>query len=158
MAYYDLRKKVIDILVRLNVLIKIGIGVISSIPESLALEGVNAVRWGSILISVVILSMAILFIYFFSNTISNPLRLLSNAAKKIIDGEYNHHLQVKTTDEVGELTNVFNIMTHGLQEREKLKGALDKICKRRGCKPSTSRRNQVRGRKKRSNGSFHGYP
>ncbi len=106
---------------------QIGVGVISSIPEKLALEGVNAVRWGSVLISVIILSGAILFIYFFSNTISRPLQLLSNAAEKIGDGEYDHQLQVKTRDEVGELTKVFNLMVHGLKEREKLKGALNKF-------------------------------
>ena len=105
----------------------IGIGVISSIPEKMALEGVNAVRWGSVLIAIIILSVAILFIYFFSDTIARPLQLLSNAAEKISNGEYEHKLQVKTRDEVGELTKVFNLMAHGLQEREKLKGALNKF-------------------------------
>ena len=106
---------------------RMGMGVISSIPESLALEGVNAVKWGSVLISVIIVSTAILFIYFFSNTISRPLRVLANAAGRVNRGEYDHSLKVKTRDEVGKLTRAFNTMTNGLKEREKLKGALNKF-------------------------------
>ncbi len=103
------------------------LGTVSSISEELALEGVAAVRWGSFLISIAILSLAILFIYLFSNTISEPIRNLADAADKIKDGKYDYKLKFKTNDEVGRLTNTFNRMATGLKEREKLKGALGKF-------------------------------
>ena len=110
-----------------NRLDSINAGVISSIPEKLALEGVDAVRWGAILISIIIVSTAVLFIYFFSDTLSKPLRTLVDAADKVKNGEYRQRISIKTHDEVGKLTNAFNLMTQGLQEREKLKGALGKF-------------------------------
>ena len=105
----------------------IRLGLVATLPEEIALEGVTMVRWGSFLMTMAVLSVAILFIYYFSNTISNPIRSLVAATKKIQAGKYDQKLKATTKDEVGLLTKSFNTMAAGLGEREKLKGALGKF-------------------------------
>ncbi len=103
------------------------LGLITTIQASRALEGVNIARVRSLLISLLIISIAILFIYFFSKTISEPIKNLAQATNDIVKGHYGQKIQKKTNDELGELTDAFNAMSEGLEEREKLKGALGKF-------------------------------
>ena len=102
-------------------------GLVAIIPEEIALEGVSTVRWGSFLVTMAVLSGAILLIYYFSNTISNPIKNLVEATKRIKSGNYQQAVKAVTSDEIGTLTNSFNQMAEGLGEREKLKGALGKF-------------------------------
>ena len=53
------------------------------------------------------------------------IREVSNAADKLAQGDYKKPLPVKTHDEVGELTRSFNTMALQLEERIRLKEALD---------------------------------
>lgn len=101
--------------------------VITTVNETLALEGVKIARIRSFLISLLIISLAILFIYYFSKTISSPIRQLVNATHRIRGGHYDVHIDAKANDEIGELTTAFNHMNDGLKEREKLKGAFNKF-------------------------------
>ena len=103
------------------------LGLVASIPEEIALEGVDTVRWGSLLVMMAVLCLAIIFIYFFSNTISSPIKTLVNATKRIKEGHYDEFIKATTNDEIGILTTSFNSMSQGLREREKLKGALGKF-------------------------------
>ncbi len=105
----------------------LGVGIVSVIPESLALEGVQVVRVGSFLISMVILSLAIIVIYFFSSTLTKPILHLVEASERIAQGDISSRLSVDSKDELGVLTRAFNSMSQGLQEREQLKGALGKF-------------------------------
>ncbi len=109
---------------------KLSIGdlvVITTMNENRALEGVTVAKIRSLLIALLIISLAILFIYFFSKTISEPLKNLVHATHRIREGHYDIHLKAKYRDEIGELTNAFNHMNEGLKERETLKGAFGKF-------------------------------
>lgn len=105
----------------------INAGIITTIPAAKALEGVKTVQYRSILISLAILSLMLIFIYFFAHTISSPVKDLVKATKKINEGDYETSLVPKTNDEIGDLTQSFTQMANGLAEREKLKGALGKF-------------------------------
>lgn len=105
----------------------INAGIITTIPAEKALEGVKTVQYRSILISLAILSLMLIFIYFFAHTISSPVKELVTATRKINEGDYETSLVPKTNDEIGDLTRSFTQMANGLAEREKLKGALGKF-------------------------------
>ncbi len=102
-------------------------GVITTIPADKALEGVKTVQYRSLLISLAILSIMMILIYFFALTLSAPIKKLVSATREIEEGNYETSLKSKSNDEIGDLTNSFNHMARGLGEREKLKGALGKF-------------------------------
>lgn len=100
---------------------------ITTVNEDIAFESVRWARITTILISLLVMTLAILLIYFFSRTISDPLKRLVGATQRIRAGHYDTHVQSTSRDEVGELTGAFNEMTDGLREREHLKGAFGKF-------------------------------
>ncbi len=53
------------------------------------------------------------------------IKEVSRAAERIARGDFDHQLPVKTRDEVGHLMQSFNTMTAQLQERIRIKTALD---------------------------------
>ncbi|HNA80352.1 MAG TPA: adenylate/guanylate cyclase domain-containing protein, partial [Turneriella sp.] len=101
--------------------------VVVEMEKDRALESVNRLRITSALIAGIIILSALLLVYFFAKTISEPIRELKIAADKIKSGDYHLRLTPRTGDEVGALTQAFNDMAVGLEEREKLKGALGKF-------------------------------
>jgi adenylate cyclase len=109
---------------------KIDIGntaVVVEISKDKALESVNRLRTTAALIAGIIILVALLLVYFFAKTISEPIRELKLAADRIKSGDYETRLTPRSGDEVGALTQAFNDMAVGLEEREKLKGALGKF-------------------------------
>ncbi|GAB4440615.1 MAG: hypothetical protein OHK0011_23110 [Turneriella sp.] len=101
--------------------------VVVEMEKDRALESVNRLRITSALIAGIIILAALLLVYFFAKTISEPIRELKLAADRIRGGDYHLQLTPRTGDEVGALTQAFNDMAVGLEEREKLKGALGKF-------------------------------
>jgi adenylate cyclase len=93
--------------------------VITIIQEDVVFEGIRRTTWRNIYLSIAVLFLAILFIYFFSKTISRPLQLLSLAAFKIEGGQYDLNLRVKNRDETGVLTSSFISMGHALENFER---------------------------------------
>ena len=53
------------------------------------------------------------------------IKAVSEAAREIAEGRLDHHLPVKSRDEVGELVASFNTMTRQLEERLRLKNSLN---------------------------------
>lgn len=106
---------------------KLNLSLATNIEAKHALEGVYIARIRALLISLLILSVAILFIYFFSKTLSEPIKQLALATQEIIKGHFGAKIPKKSEDEIGDLTEAFNSMSTGLEEREKLKGALGKF-------------------------------
>ncbi len=104
-----------------------GAALITTVNEDIAFEAVRWARITTILIAFIIICIAILFIYFFSRTISDPLKRLVGATQTIRAGKYDVHVESRSRDEVGELTVAFNEMADGLKEREHLKGAFGKF-------------------------------
>lgn len=61
----------------------------------------------------VIVLVGILF--FIASSITNPLRRMVTATKKIAQGDLNHHVQLDVRDEIGQLAQSFNQMTERLK-------------------------------------------
>jgi two-component system sensor histidine kinase/response regulator len=55
--------------------------------------------------------------YLLTLRITNPLRSLAGVARQVAEGHSPMPLIPSTRDEIGQLTSIFNMMTHSLQER-----------------------------------------
>jgi len=104
-----------------------GFGIIASAEESKAFQAVYDIQFRNILITAMILVAAIMIIFFFGKTITNPIIRLVGATKKIIEGQYRVDIAPTSKDEIGELTSTFIEMGKGLEEREKIKSAFGKF-------------------------------
>ena len=83
--------------------------VITTVQTYIVLEGVRKTTRRNIYISAVILSLSILIIYFFSKSLSRPLKVLTAIVNEINQGNFNTELfsEIKKTkkDEIGVLAN-----------------------------------------------------
>ncbi|MCC6275556.1 MAG: HAMP domain-containing protein, partial [Leptospiraceae bacterium] len=103
------------------------VGIIATIAEKKAFEEVYNIRRRNIFLMIVVLNLAILIVYYFAKSISQPILKLVSAAKQIEFGQFALNLKPTTTDEVGILTNSFLSMSNGLMERENLKASFGKF-------------------------------
>jgi adenylate cyclase len=88
--------------------------VITSIEYSKIFEGIAATTRRNIYLTIAVLSISIIFVWFFSKTISIPLRALASAARQIEGGKFNLNLNSKSRDEIGVLTVSFGKMCSAL--------------------------------------------
>jgi adenylate cyclase len=88
--------------------------VITTIPYDVVFEGVAATTRRNLYLTGAVLCIAVLFVWFFSKTVSVPLKALAKAARQIEGGDFNLHLTAKTKDEVGFLTKSFQRMSGAL--------------------------------------------
>ncbi|MDR2966019.1 MAG: HAMP domain-containing protein [Treponema sp.] len=96
---------------------KISIGnavVITTIPYDIVMEGTAATTRRNIYLSGAVLFIAILFVWFFSKTVSVPLKILARAARQIEGGNFELDLKSKAKDEIGFLTRSFQKMSGAL--------------------------------------------
>lgn len=73
---------------------------------------------GFAILNIVIISAVLVRINL--KNIFKPIEQINEATKKVALGEYDIELESKREDEIGELTNNFNKMTHGLKSTENL--------------------------------------
>ncbi len=104
-----------------------GGGVISTVSEKKAFEAVRRIRFRNIVITIIVLNLAILIVYFFSKTLTGPVRRLVDATNQIEQGNFEIDIEKSTNDEIGQLTESFINMGKGLSEREKIKDAFGKF-------------------------------
>ena len=88
--------------------------VITCIEYDRVFEGIAATTRRNIYLTVTVLSFSIIFIWFFSKTISIPLKSLAVAARSIEGGEFKIELKQRNRDEIGILTNSFQRMSNAL--------------------------------------------
>jgi adenylate cyclase len=88
--------------------------VITSIEYNKVFEGVAATTRRNSYLTAAVMFLSVLFIWFFSKSISVPLKLLSEAALKIEVGTFEVDLRSKSRDEIGLLTNSFSRMSAAL--------------------------------------------
>jgi adenylate cyclase len=88
--------------------------VITTIPYDVVFEGIAATTRRNLYLTGAVLFIAILFVWFFSKTVSVPLKTLAGAARQIEGGDFDLHLTPKTRDEVGFLTKSFQRMSGAL--------------------------------------------
>ena len=73
--------------------------------------------------SIWILLAAIIAAYFISQKIINPLRNMTDAAKKFGKGDFSERVAVTGKDEVAELATAFNNMAESLDKLEKMRSS-----------------------------------
>jgi len=103
------------------------LGVITTVPEKLAFEAIYRIQRRNILLMIMFVTLAILIIYYYSKTLSGPIRKLVGATRAIEEGNYALDLKPKSQDEVGVLTRAFVNMGMGLEEKERIKDAFGRF-------------------------------
>jgi len=88
--------------------------VITSVEYDKVFRSINAATMSNICLAIAVLIISIIFIWFFSKTISIPLRSLAAAASKIEGGNFEQKLHSKARDEIGALTYNFGKMCSAL--------------------------------------------
>lgn len=68
---------------------------------------------------------ALLFVVI-SGRITKPLRLITTGTLEIKQGHYEHRIDYRSGDEVGQLAEAFNTMASGLQEKELIRSTFNK--------------------------------
>jgi len=76
-------------------------------------------RRGLFVFAAVLLVLVAAAASWFSVTVASPLRVLTVAARRMISGNYDMKIGVKTKDEFGELASTFNAMRKAIADREK---------------------------------------
>ncbi|MDR3248007.1 MAG: HAMP domain-containing protein [Treponema sp.] len=97
------------------------LSVITSVEYNVIVEGIAATTRRNLFLSGGVLFLSVLLIWFFSKSISVPVKRLAAAAELIKEGQFEIELKAATHDEVGLLTESFVEMGRGLAERERLK-------------------------------------
>ena len=88
--------------------------VITSVEYDKVFEGVTATTRRNIYLTFAVLFFSIMFIWFFSKSISVPLKTLAAAARKIEGGDFKLDLKSKSGDEIGLLGRSFQRMSSAL--------------------------------------------
>ena len=101
--------------------------VLTTAEAEQVLEPVNDTAKRNLYLSIAVLALSAMFVWFLSKSISTPIKLLTVAAHQIEAGEYELDLKPKTHDEVGLLTSSFVQMGKGLAERERLKDSFGRF-------------------------------
>jgi len=91
-----------------------GAVVITSIEYNKVFEGINATTRRNFYLTITVLSISIILIWFFAKTISVPLKALASAAQDIEGGKFEISLTPKNHDEIGVLTSSFQRMCKAL--------------------------------------------
>jgi len=89
--------------------------VITSIEYEKVFESINATTRRNIYLTAAVLFISVMFIWFFSKTISIPLKDLAEAARNIEGGQFELQLQPKGRDEIGLLGSSFQKMSGALR-------------------------------------------
>ena len=97
------------------------IGVLTTVPSAAVFESVNRTTRNNVYLTVAVVCIAIVFILFYSRSISRPIKKLTAASEEIQNGNFNVQLTPGSQDEIGVLTQSFVSMEKGLAERERLK-------------------------------------
>jgi len=88
--------------------------VITSVEYNKVFEGITATTMRNIYLTFAVLFFSIMFIWFFSKTISIPLKTLAAAARQIEEGNFKLDLKPKSGDEIGVLGKSFLRMSKAL--------------------------------------------
>ena len=100
---------------------------VSRVPVKLVYQAVYEIATRNIILAMIVLLTSILGIWFFSMSISRPVRSLVKATNQIEKGDYSIDLKPRTKDEIGLLTHSFINMSKGLLEKERLKETFGKF-------------------------------
>ncbi len=101
--------------------------VISYVKEDIAFAMVYKIQRIVMWITGIVLAASLLVNFFFSRSLSSPIMKLTEASHQIQEGHYDVEISSVSHDEIGDLTDSFKEMAHGLAERENIKTAFGKF-------------------------------
>ena len=90
---------------------------ITSVITDKAFSGVLDLRIIFIGITVLILAISTLVVFLVARSISKPIMELGNAARRITEGDFAAPIEVRTSDEIGELAKQFDEMRQSITTR-----------------------------------------
>lgn len=105
----------------------INAAILSNVLEDKIFEEVYNIQRRNIYIMIIALSATLLIIYFFARRITKPITALLAVTDEISKGNFKIDIKPTSHDEIGILTNQFEKMSQGLQEREEVKNALGRF-------------------------------
>ncbi|MBH5317995.1 HAMP domain-containing protein [Paenibacillus sp. GSMTC-2017] len=76
----------------------------------------NDIKLLFIITAIIGFLLSTFFAFFLSNKIQQPLLLLKNAADSVSQGDYSTRVNIRSSDEIGQLANTFNHMTEQLDK------------------------------------------
>ena len=94
------------------------IAVFSTLEYSLITEQIDVISRRSIMLSITVLFLSFLVTWFFSRSLTIPVKKLTAAAGRIKTGDFYMDLKTKSRDEIGALTERFIEMGQGLSQWE----------------------------------------
>lgn len=103
--------------------------VVGLVSEDVILLPARKVRHAAIAFMGLLISISILGVFIFSNSITNPIEQLASLIKVVAKGNFSVSARrvIRTKDEVGDLAKAFDQMTEGLKERDKVKTLFSKF-------------------------------
>ncbi|MBB5172401.1 methyl-accepting chemotaxis protein [Texcoconibacillus texcoconensis] len=84
--------------------------------EEHLLEEANQLLNITVIISIIGLIIALIFVYFLSQSMTKPLTRLKDEVNKVADGDLTVHVQSHSKDEIGELATHFNEMVNNMKK------------------------------------------
>ncbi|ABW30799.1 sensor domain-containing diguanylate cyclase [Acaryochloris marina] len=76
------------------------------------------VRYLVAFISLLALALALLFAFYLSRSITDPLQTLAKGVEKLGQGELHHRITLETQDEFNHLAETFNLMANQLEQSQ----------------------------------------
>jgi adenylate cyclase len=104
-----------------------GAGIIAYTKEKDALKEVDNIQRRNLFLMIAVLSGAVIIVFFFGKSLTQPIIKLLKATNYIKEGQYRVNIKPSSNDEIGQLTASFIEMGRGLEEREKMKDAFGKF-------------------------------
>lgn len=88
---------------------------VSATPESYILEDMSVIIRMILLMALLNIAIASALITIITRRFVKPIRDLINAVEEVIEGDYNVYVSHVSDDEIGELSDKFNVMTSRIQ-------------------------------------------
>ena len=88
-------------------------------PMDEATESYRSIRNILLIITGLSLALAIGGSFWLANTVTRPVQFLVAAARRMREGVYTEEIDVRSSDELGELAGSFNAMQHAIADRER---------------------------------------
>ncbi len=80
-----------------------------------------------IIVTIFVFGIGIILTLFFSRQYTRPIHDVVEAAMKVASGDLNQNLQIKSSDEIGQLSKSFNYMIEKLRENKSIEERLREV-------------------------------
>lgn len=95
-----------------------GLDVLLSNPMSKVLAAYGVLRTRLLIVMLVAFCLAVFGARALTNTVAKPLRRFASAARRISEGHYDERVDIRSGDELGQLSTAFADMQNGIRERQ----------------------------------------